>query len=114
MRRKSAKRGGGWEKVDLDESNMPFSVPESDLLSIDDAISKLSQDEPQAAELVKLRYFVGLPLNEAALILGFSRATASRYWAYAKAFLACELEDVPGVAGAPSSRRRHRTSPGEP
>jgi DNA-directed RNA polymerase specialized sigma24 family protein len=72
---------------------MPFSVPDDDLLSIDDAITKLSQDEPQAAELVKLRYFVGLPLTEAAEILGFSRATAFRYWAYAKAFLVCELED---------------------
>ena len=80
-RRQSAKRGGGWEKVDSSDSNLLISVPDVDLLSIDDAICKLSQDEPQAAELVKLRYFVGLPQSEAAEILGVSRATAARYWA---------------------------------
>ena len=92
-RQQSLKRGGGWKKVELGESRISFCVPEEDLLSMDEAIGKLSQDEPQAAELVKLRYFVGLPLSEAAEVLGLSRATASRYWAYAKAFLVCELAD---------------------
>ena len=92
-RRQSAKRGADWERIELDESNMPCDVAKGDLLSMDEAIRKLGQDEPRAAELVKLRFFVGLPLSEAAEVLGFSRATASRYWAYAKAFLVCELED---------------------
>ena len=53
-------------------------------------------DEPDAAKLVKLRFFAGLPVKEAAQLLGVSRATAFRYWAYAKAFLVCELEDKAG------------------
>jgi RNA polymerase sigma factor (TIGR02999 family) len=92
-RRQSAKRGGRLKRVELRESNSPFAIPADELLSVDEAIGKLARDEPLAAELVKLRYFVGLPLAEAAEALGVSRATASRYWAYAKAFLVCELED---------------------
>jgi RNA polymerase sigma factor (TIGR02999 family) len=92
-RRQSEKRGGRMKRVELGESNAPFTVPADELLSVDEAIGRLAEDEPLAAELVKLRYFVGLPLSEAAQALGISRATASRYWAYAKAFLICELED---------------------
>ena len=92
-RRQSAKRGAGREQVALEEADLPFAAHDSNVLEVDEAISKLSGDEPQAAELVKLRYFVGVPLNEAAELVGISRATAFRYWAYAKAFLACELED---------------------
>ena len=92
-RRQSEKRGGRMKRVELGESNAPFAVPADELLSVDEAIGRLADDEPLAAELVKLRYFVGLPLAEAAEALGISRATASRYWAYAKAFLVCELED---------------------
>jgi RNA polymerase sigma factor (TIGR02999 family) len=90
-RRQSAKRGGDRDRVPLDASEMHISVPPAELLSIDEAISKLAEDDAQAAELVKLRYFLGLPLNEAAEMMGISRATAVRYWAYAKSFLACEL-----------------------
>ena len=109
-RRQSAKRGGGWERVDLDEADLPFAEPAVNLLAIDDAIARLREDDPQAADLVKLRYFAGLPLDEAAQCLGISRATASRYWAYAKAFLVCELlEGRPLdqlVAGGPLSPER--------
>lgn len=93
-RRNADKRGGGLERVDLDQVDLQFSVPAKDLLEIDEAITKLSADEPLAAELVKLRYFGGFTLQDAAKHLGLSRATAFRYWAYAKSFLVCELEEA--------------------
>jgi len=94
-RHRSDKRGGNLHRVELHESNSPFAVPPEEVLSVDEAITRLAEDEPMAADLVKLRYFAGLPLADAAEVLGISRATASRYWAYAKAFLVCELEDRP-------------------
>ena len=57
-------------------------------------LEELAAESGQKAELVKLRYFAGLSHQEAALSLGISRATADRHWAYAKAFLRCELEDA--------------------
>jgi DNA-directed RNA polymerase specialized sigma24 family protein len=56
-------------------------------------MSKLSEESPEKAELVKLRYFAGMTVPEAADALGISRATADRYWAYAKVFLYCQVED---------------------
>ena len=58
---------------------------------MNDALDQLAQEDPKKAELVKLRYFAGLSLQEAADALGISRATADRYWAYAKAWLYCAL-----------------------
>ena len=91
-RRDSLKRGGQFQQVDLEDADQPYSASLDNVLSIDEALTKLAQDDAKCAELVKLRYFAGLPLNEAAKIMGISRATGFRYWAYAKAFLACELE----------------------
>ena len=62
-------------------------VPADDMLALDEVLTAFAQLEPRKAELVKLRYFAGLTLEEAAHLLGISRATADRYWAYARAWL---------------------------
>jgi len=62
-----------------------------ELLSLHEALDKLAQEDPKKAELVKLRYFTGLSVQEAADVLGISRATADRYWAYAKVWLYCAI-----------------------
>jgi DNA-directed RNA polymerase specialized sigma24 family protein len=63
------------------------------LLSLEEALKKLAAESPATANLVNLRYFAGLSHQEAANAVGVSRATADRYWAYAKVFLHCEMED---------------------
>jgi RNA polymerase sigma factor (TIGR02999 family) len=64
-----------------------------DVLELDEALTLFAAQYPQKAELVKLRYFAGLSLDEAASVLGISRATANRHWAFAKAWLFRELYD---------------------
>jgi RNA polymerase sigma factor (sigma-70 family) len=79
--------------VELNEEIALTSDDADQILAINEALDKLSTEDAQKAELVKLRYFAGLTLQEAADALGISRATASRYWEYAKVFLFCALED---------------------
>ena len=67
------------------------SGPSEDLLALDEALARLARKEPTKAALVKLRYFAGLSLDEAAEALGISRATAKRYWTYARAWLYSQL-----------------------
>ncbi|MFT7670032.1 MAG: RNA polymerase sigma factor (TIGR02999 family) [Planctomycetota bacterium] len=85
------KRGGDRHRVELD-SNLA-SVPEDalDLLALDEALNKLTEESPRKARLVELRFFAGMEINEAAMALSISRASADRDWAYAKAFLHHEL-----------------------
>jgi RNA polymerase sigma factor (TIGR02999 family) len=90
-RRQSLKRGGQLQRVDLDEANSLFQAPADDLLALNAALDTLAEEDPAKAELVKLRYFAGLSHQEAAKILGISRPTADRYWAYAKVRLYCEI-----------------------
>ena len=76
---------------------MACDVPDErggEILAVNDALTALAEESPLKADLVKLRYFVGLSHQEAADALGISRATADRYWAYAKAFLYAALEDA--------------------
>jgi RNA polymerase sigma factor (TIGR02999 family) len=90
-RKASLKRGGQQKRVELDEAlRLDMSKPES-LLDLDEALSRLAAEDPVKADLVKLRCFAGLSHQEAAAVLGLARATADRYWAYAKARLYCEL-----------------------
>lgn len=89
-RKQRQKRGGELRRVDLDEANLTASPPET-LLDVDEALTRLAEEDPAAAEIVKLRYFVGFSIEEAAESLGISRATAYRHWTYAKAWLQCEL-----------------------
>lgn len=90
-RRKGAKkRGSNGQRVDLDENLLPISAPcqnVHDLLSLDEALDRLAEQHPAKAELVKLLYFAGLNLEEAAVALGISRTTAYRHWLFARAWL---------------------------
>jgi len=86
-RRGSEKRGGDWRRVDFEELDVSTSVTPSQLVALDDALQRLAAIDSLAGELVKLRYFAGLPLDQAAAMLGISAATAYRHWAYARAWL---------------------------
>lgn len=86
-RKQCQKRGGGWERIDLEHIQLAEPLPSSDLLALDEALSQLAQSDPQAAELVQLRFFAGLTQQQAADLLGISRRTADRTWAYARAWL---------------------------
>jgi RNA polymerase sigma factor (TIGR02999 family) len=91
-RRKRAERhGGGRQRVDLPELAAPSTPNDDQLLAVNDALEKFSALDAQKAELVKLRYFVGMTIEESAQALGISDATAKRYWAYARAWLAQEV-----------------------
>jgi RNA polymerase sigma factor (TIGR02999 family) len=81
------KRGGDRRRVDLDELREPFEAPDEALLELDEALGRLAAAYPRPAELVKLRFFGGLTLSEAAGMLGVSPRTAEREWAFARAWL---------------------------
>ena len=83
--RNRRKRGGGRNRVDLDRLTGPAVATDDDLLELDNALDRLAKEFPAAAELVKLRFFAGLTLGEAAGALGLPRRTADRHWAFARA-----------------------------
>jgi RNA polymerase sigma factor (TIGR02999 family) len=86
------KRGGGdWRRVDLDSRDLVFQTTPDELLCLDDALAALTAEEPEAGQLVKLRYFAGLSIEQAAESLGLSRTTAYEHWAYARVWLHAEL-----------------------
>jgi RNA polymerase sigma factor (TIGR02999 family) len=86
-RKKAAKHGGGLHRHDAND--LPIAAPpvDDDLVALDESLTRFAQVEPQKAELVKLRYFVGLTIEETAAALGISPATAKRHWTYSKAWL---------------------------
>jgi RNA polymerase sigma factor (TIGR02999 family) len=86
-RKRGPKQGGDRQRVHLDDAEATAETPLDDLLSLDEALTKLALEDARKAELVKLRYFTGLSVQEAAEVLGISRATADRDWAYAKVWL---------------------------
>lgn len=86
-KRKRIRHGGEYERVSLSEAASVVELPDDDLLALDEALRRFSELDPPKAELVKLRYFAGLTEQDAADALGISRATASRYWAFARAWL---------------------------
>ena len=95
-RRLAAKRGGGAAPVDLDEIEIPSPVGDDDvLLQLNEALEKFAALDPRKAELVKLRYFVGLSFEGAAAALGIAVPTAKQWWAYARAWLAVEMRGTP-------------------
>ena len=85
------KRGGKLHRLDIDAVALATLVTPDQLLAIDEALAKLRLDDPTAAEIVKLRYFAGLTVDEAGQALGFSTATAYRHWNYARVWLHSEL-----------------------
>jgi RNA polymerase sigma factor (TIGR02999 family) len=95
--KKSLKRGGDRQRSALDAAEIQAPDPEIDLLAIHDALERFEQIDPAKAQLVKLRYFVGCTLPEAAEVLGISVTTADRHWAYARAWLHAALGDDPAT-----------------
>jgi RNA polymerase sigma factor (TIGR02999 family) len=94
-RKKSLKRGGDRRPVDLDESlAVDDAAPAEEMLALDEALAKLAQQDPTKADLVKLRYFAGLTIEQAAKALDISHATAERYWDYARSWLRVELGQI--------------------
>jgi RNA polymerase sigma factor (TIGR02999 family) len=81
------KRGGDRQRLDLDAVELSVAEVPDDLLALDAALTELARKHPQKAELVKLRYFAGLTVAEAAEALGMGTSTADRYWTYARAWL---------------------------
>ncbi len=89
------KRGGDWHRVDFEELDVSSSVTPDQLVALDEALARLTAIDRLAGELVKLRYFAGLALDEAAAALEVSTATAYRHWAFARAWLRTELLNEP-------------------
>lgn len=101
-RKGRCKHGGGMVRQDVDDLQLTAPALCEDLLALDEALNKLAEQDPIKAELVKLRHFAGLSVDQAAEALGISAATADRYWAYARAWLRAEITD--GKASAPDGR----------
>ena len=92
-RKARVRHGGGLERVDFDKAELAQTMPSDELLALDEALNGLAEVDAQAAELVKLRFFVGLPQPQAAELLGLSNRTAERTWAYARAWLLRAMEE---------------------
>lgn len=90
-RKKRLKRGGGRERAILDETTTSVKAPNIDFVALDEALAKLEVDDPEKANVVKLRYFAGLTNGQAAEILNVSTATANRHWSYARSWLFKEI-----------------------
>jgi RNA polymerase sigma factor (TIGR02999 family) len=90
-RRSCAKHGGHRHRIDLTDAGLSAEAGDEDLLALDEALQRLAETDGAKAELVKLRYFAGLTLDQAAQTLGISRSTAYENWAYARAWLRAEV-----------------------
>ena len=92
-RKKSLKRGGRYQREDLDHADAcgDCGLPADDLIALDDALERLAENDSVKAEVVKLRYFAGMSIEQTAVILGISPTTAKRYWSYARAWLLREI-----------------------
>lgn len=86
-RKRAAKHGGGFQRVDLDEIDRPAQAGDDTLLQVNEALEALAREDAEAAALVKLRFFAGLSVEEAAQALGVSDRTARRYWRFARVWL---------------------------
>lgn len=93
-RKHGPERGGDFTRHDIDPDQLAAPGPSSRLLALDEALDRLAAIEPRAAEVVKLRYFAGLTVAEAAAALGISARTADNDWAYARAWLISALRDM--------------------
>lgn len=89
------RRGSGAAHIDVDELEIASPAPDDQLLALNEALDRFALIEPRQAELVKLRYFVGLKMGEAAQIMGISEATAKRWWAYSRAWLFHDMSTDP-------------------
>ncbi|MBU1699545.1 MAG: sigma-70 family RNA polymerase sigma factor [Candidatus Eisenbacteria bacterium] len=90
-RKKSLKRGGDRRRVELDDATLAIEGPSDDILALNQVLDRFTEVDPEAAELVKLRYFGGLTLEQIAQIRGVTRRTVVNHWAYARAWLHREM-----------------------
>jgi len=90
-RKQSLKRGGEFQREELNESALVLAAPPDELLAVHEALEKFAVQDQQAAELVKLRYFVGMTMEEAASALDMAPRSAERLWTYARAWLRREI-----------------------
>jgi RNA polymerase sigma factor (TIGR02999 family) len=91
-RKKALRHGGGQHRLDIQNVDIPGALEDDQLLALNDALDRLAARDQPKAELVKLRYFSGMTIEEAARVLGISEPTAKRWWAYARAWLFSEIQ----------------------
>ena len=96
-RRQRVKHGGHLAGEELHESRIAMTVPSEELLAVNEALARLAREDPEAAEVVKLRYFVGMTVPEIAAALELAPRTVDRHWAFARAWLKREIR--PSLAG---------------
>ena len=90
-RKKAVKHGGERQRVELDGLDVPIRTPPEEVLALDEALTRLAAEDPEAAQVVQLHFFAGLSIEQAAAALGVSRATAYRDWSFARAWLRCAI-----------------------
>ena len=93
--RKYLRRGGGRERVDLQDVDLSIDGPNIDILALDEALTRMEHRWPEKAQLVQLRYFTGMTIAEASAAMGISHATAERHWKFARSWLFAELNCPP-------------------
>jgi RNA polymerase sigma factor (TIGR02999 family) len=105
-RKRAGKRGNGGNHVDLEQAVPVTSAPPDDPFALDDALNRLDGHDALSSQLVKLHYFAGLTVEQAAEVLGLSRATAYRQMTFARAWLRCQLSagDLTGCEDAPGEK----------
>jgi len=91
-RKQAQKHGGGKEHLDVDDVEILAPADDKELLAVNDALDRFATVDARKAELVKLRYFVGMTIEEASSVLGVSEPTAKRWWAYARAWLFSDIK----------------------
>jgi RNA polymerase sigma factor (TIGR02999 family) len=96
-RKRARKHGGGQQRLDVADVDIAAAAKDDELLAVHEALDKFAAQDAQKAELVKLRYFAGLKIEEAAQVLGISEPTANRWWAYARAWLFQEIASQRGA-----------------
>jgi RNA polymerase sigma factor (TIGR02999 family) len=91
-RKRALRHGAGQPRLDVQQLEISAPAPDDQLLAVDEALTRLAALDQEKAELVKLRFFVGMTIEEAARVLGISEATAKRWWVYARAWLYAEVQ----------------------
>jgi len=102
-RKHRLKRGGGAEHEDITETAIVLAVPPEELLAVDEAVEELAKEDPQVAELVKLRYYVGMTMSETAAALGLAPRTAERLWTFGRTWLRNYIRRSLTIAGPEKS-----------
>jgi len=90
-RKQSIRHGGNYKKIDMNGAFLAIEEPKEDILAVSEALDKLTEEDEKLAEVIKLRYFAGLTLEQIAAIMGTGRRTVDRYWALGRAWLYQEI-----------------------